>query len=132
MALKGWNQAYSVGHSLMDEDHRKLVSMISNLYEAMRIGQSKTVVAPLIQQVDQYAKEHFRREEEYLQKINSSAYNDQKNQHTLFLNKVQEFKTRYESGTSMLALEMLPFLNEWFMNHILKTDMQYKAGTVSV
>jgi|GEM_PF-3300305 hemerythrin-like metal-binding protein len=50
----------------------------------------------------------------------------QKQQHQVFLDKVSEFKTSFENGETALAVKMLPFLNDWFLNHIMKVDMKYK------
>jgi len=39
----------------MDADHQKLINNISSLHEAMKAGQSRVVLAKLVQDVNQYA-----------------------------------------------------------------------------
>lgn len=126
MALKGWDNSFSVNHTLMDSDHKELVQMISNLHEAMRIGQSKMVVEQLVKDLNQYSVNHFAREEKHLKDSNHPDLETQMKQHALFLNKVNEFKSNVQNGQTTIALKMLPFLNDWFLNHIMKIDMKYK------
>jgi len=127
MALQGWNEKFSVNNPKMDSDHRELVTMISTLHEAMKKGQSKLVISDMVDKLLWYANTHFSREEEMLKSIQYSDLPGHKMQHVLFLQKVGEFKTNLENGHSKLAVQMLPFLNNWFLNHIMKIDMKYKA-----
>lgn len=124
--MKKWSQEYSVNHPVMDADHQKLMEMLEYLYQSMKSGQNKISLEPLIKDLHSYALNHFSREEQYLRSISHPQLDSQKEQHQLFLNKVLEFKQNYETGKTMIAVHMLPFLNDWFSNHILKVDMHYK------
>ncbi|MDU2063736.1 MAG: bacteriohemerythrin [Sporomusaceae bacterium] len=126
MALSGWDNKYSVNILAMDKDHQKLIEMISNLHQAMKSGQSKTILTPLLSNLTHYAQDHFASEEKYLSSIGSSELVTQKQQHVTFLNKIGEFKSTYEAGNTTLAIQILPFLNNWFLNHIMQMDMKYK------
>lgn len=125
MALQGWKEEFTVNHPIMDDDHKKLVHMISVLYEAMKSGKSKEIIEQHLMSMDSYAKEHLQREEKYLMFINYPDYTMHKEQHQVFLQKVSEFTVNYKSGNTALAIELLPFLNQWFMNHIMKVDKKY-------
>jgi len=126
MALKGWDNSFSVNDNTMDADHQKLINNISILHEAMKMGKSKSVLEQLINDVNVYAQTHFSREEQYLTQIKHTELAAQKEQHKIFLDKVSEFKKNFANGQTVLAVEMLPFLNQWFLNHIMKIDMKYK------
>ena len=41
MPLMTWTDRMSVGVAVLDEDHRKLVAMVNELYDAMQAGQGK-------------------------------------------------------------------------------------------
>ena len=126
MALKGWDNSFSVNHTTMDSDHKQLVLMISDLHEAMRVGQSKMVIEKLVKDLSHYSVNHFSREEQYLKESKHPDLDAQMQQHALFLNKVTEFKNNVDNGQPSIAIKMLPFLNDWFLNHIMKIDMKYK------
>jgi hemerythrin len=126
MALKAWDNSFSVNHTTMDSDHQQLLQMIQSLNEAMKMGQSKTLLDKLVTGLNSYSIDHFSREEKHLTAINYADINAQQQQHAIFLNKVNEFKMSLQMGDMSLAIKMLPFLNDWFLNHIMKTDMKYK------
>jgi hemerythrin-like metal-binding protein len=126
MALNGWNQSYTVNNQLMDNDHQKMAELISNLYASMKLGQSKTILSPVLTKLKNYATTHFLREEQLLKQKNHPDLQTQQQQHALFLTKVEEFEINFNQGNTLLAVKMLPFLNEWFLNHIMKVDMKYK------
>lgn len=126
MALSGWDAKYSVNQPVMDKDHQKLIEMISLLHTRMKEGKSKTILSPLLDDMTHYAENHFSREEKYLAQMGSSELSYQKEQHSIFLGKVHEFQDAYEKGNMALAVQLLPFLNNWFLQHIMKIDMKYK------
>jgi hemerythrin len=126
MTLKGWDDSFSVNHTTMDDDHKQLVQMIGTLHEAMKAGQSKTVLERLVTKLNDYAQNHFSREEKYLTEKKHPDVDTQKQQHKVFLDKIAEFKRNFERGQTVVAATMLPFINEWFLNHVMKIDMKYK------
>lgn len=125
MALQGWKKEFSVNHPIMDADHQKLVEMISSLYEAMKLGKSRDVLEKNLNSMTKYAKEHLMREENYLISINFPDLNNHQQQHQLFLQKVEDLTTNFGKGNMAIAVDMLPFLNQWFMNHIMIVDKKY-------
>lgn len=126
MALKSWDDSFSVNHTAMDDDHKQLVQMISTLYEAMKAGQSKTVLERLVTKLTNYAQNHFSREEKYLTEKKHPDVDAQIQQHKVFLDKIAEFKRNFERGQTVVAATMLPFINDWFLNHVMKLDMKYR------
>lgn len=48
-----------------------------------------------------------------------------KKEHSAFIEKVQNIKTRLDAGSLVLSLEVTNLLNEWIMNHVLDSDMKY-------
>jgi hypothetical protein len=41
MSLIQWEEKYSVKHATIDSQHKKLVELINNLHEAMKVGKAK-------------------------------------------------------------------------------------------
>ena len=125
-ALQGWESKFALNVPAMDADHQKLVSMISSLYDSMKKGESKQVVSRLVTELNSYASTHFENEEKMLANNNHPEVLLQKEQHVQFLNKIGEFKESVDRGKLNTSVEMLTFLNNWFLNHIMKVDIKYK------
>lgn len=127
MTLLVWNESISVNHADMDADHRNLFKIINNLCEAMRMGQGETVLEKMLTNLEDYSKNHFSREEQFLRESNHPDLSIQIQQHKLFSDKVLDYKKVFQSGDKIIALEMLQFLSDWLVNHIIKVDMNYKV-----
>ena len=74
MSFIKWSEDYSVGIEKIDMQHKKLVSYINELHDAMKDGQSNSVIGDILNKLVKYTKEHFSTEEEYMQKYNYKKY----------------------------------------------------------
>ncbi|MGA2457536.1 MAG: hemerythrin domain-containing protein [Terriglobales bacterium] len=66
MALVTWDTSYSVSVKSCDAEHQKLFDLINQLHEAMRLGQGRAIVGPVVQELENYTQTHFRAEEALL------------------------------------------------------------------
>ena len=46
-------------------------------------------------------------------------------QHEKFVEKVEQFIKDFDSGEATLSFELIDFLKQWLVNHILKIDAKY-------
>ena len=75
MALFLWSDSeLSVGNSLMDNDHRQMVKLINDLFLAMEEHEGKVVLARLLGDLIKFTQDHFKREEELMQRIRYPEY----------------------------------------------------------
>ncbi len=123
--IKPWIPAYSVGIDFLDDDHRILIGMINTLHQALIAGKSQRVVAPMLSELQAYTIRHFEREEAYLKESGSPDLEVQMQQHAAFTNKIKDFSAALGRGDTILAMEVMLFLDEWLRKHILNTDMKY-------
>ena len=120
-----WDDKYSVGVKLFDEQHKKLFTLMSNLRESMQGEDTKKVVGEVLDELIDYATTHFSDEEREMLEHGYPEYEVQREQHQDFLNQVNEFKTSYAAGKTMMTTEVMGFLVNWLTNHIAQTDKKY-------
>lgn len=125
MALVEWKEDYSVSVENFDNQHKKLFDLINNLHDAMKKGASSAVIPGIIDELFDYTQKHFSNEEELFVRYNYPEFENQKNAHTTFLNKISEFKKDFESGKLGLSIEIISFLNDWLVSHIKGADKKY-------
>jgi len=125
MAFFNWNDNMSVNIMLIDEQHKNLLSMINELYDAMKMGKGNDVLGNIINRLVDYTKEHFQTEEKLFVKYGYSLKDHHINEHKKFVQQVQEFKNGFETGKFGLSNKLLDFLKEWLKNHIMVTDKKY-------
>lgn len=91
------------------------------------------VVGETIDFLENYAKEHFSYEEDYMLAHEYSAYEDHKAMHDLFIEKYKEFKTRISDAKPSPALvsDVQIYVGNWFLNHISIEDQKYEEYILS-
>ena len=79
----------------------------------------------ILDEMIDYAANHFLTEETYMINIDFPGYIFHRNEHISFKEKVCDFQNRVVSGDYQVANEILEFLKQWLVNHIQKTDRKY-------
>ncbi len=51
-----WSKSYSVGVDVMDQEHKRLIDIINNLYSAMRSGRGKDAIGSILDELIEYTK----------------------------------------------------------------------------
>ena len=69
MPLIQWDDSLRVNIAEIDAQHRKLVGMINELNEAMRMGKGKEILGKTVQGLIEYTQTHFQTEEKYFEKF---------------------------------------------------------------
>lgn len=125
MELFAWDNKYSVDIESIDNDHKGLIDLINKLFEAMRAGKAKDVLDGTLTKLISYTRTHFLREETYFRTTNYPGYEEHKDQHELFIQKVNELKKHLDQGDSKISIDLMKFLSDWLINHILVSDRKY-------
>ena len=125
MTIITWDKSLSVNVGEIDEQHKKLITLINILMDAMKQGKGKEALEKIISELVAYTTTHFTLEEKYFTKFGYPDADRHKKEHQAFIAKVADFKAKIESGKLALTLEVMNFLSDWLRNHIMKTDKQY-------
>ncbi len=135
MGFFEWDPKLSVGIAEIDQQHKKLIGLISILNEGMRPSEDDmlrsavkelTAQASVINEMVDYSKYHFSTEEKYMRKYAYPDYEEHKSEHESFIREVQIFKNDFDNGKVVLSTQIMEFLKKWLSNHILSTDKKYE------
>ena len=63
MGLVKWNSFYSVHIDELDEQHKKLIYLINDMYDAMKNGKETDALSSILSELVDYTKYHFDTEE---------------------------------------------------------------------
>ena len=124
MELIKWGPEYMIGIKTIDEQHKVLVEIINDLYIGFGKNDQRRMKKIIAKLVD-YTEYHFGQEEIYFTKINYSDTKNHLSQHRTFVKKVKEFDKEVQSGRTTVSFDIIEFLKNWLVNHILKTDASY-------
>lgn len=117
---------YKTGIILIDEEHKHLFDVMSKIHDVVvdenYPNRHDTIVA-LLKQIRESSEEHFQDEEEYMERIHYEGLNAQKMAHESFLERMDSIDmSLLESDEDDHLSEILAFLVEWVVNHILFMD----------
>lgn len=125
MALLTWSTRYSVQVKKLDDQHKKLIDILNNLHDAMKVGKGKDVLGEVLDGLIAYTGDHFS-EEERLMKTNAfPGYEEHKKEHNLLVLQARDIQSQFRSGNCVLTQEVMSFLKNWLENHILGSDKVY-------
>ena len=122
-----WDDSLSVNVGVIDAQHQKLVKMINELNDAMRVGKSRDVLGGIVTGLVSYAGVHFSTEERYFDQFKYSETDAHKAEHSAFALKVDDFSQKFRQGQIGLSIELMDFLSDWLGKHIKGVDKKYSA-----
>ena len=127
MPLMVWTEKLSVGVGVLDDDHKRLVGMVNELYDAMQAGHGRESLGPILDRLVQYTKVHFAREEKFFAQTSYAASEAHKGEHEALTRQVIAVQQKFHSGaTATLSLDVMQFLKNWLVNHIQGSDQKYR------
>jgi len=128
MPLMTWTERLSVGVKVLDEDHKRLVALVNELYDAMQAGHGRDTLGRILDGLVRYTKEHFAREEKFFAQSHYPAADSHRQQHEALTRQVMDVQRKYAAGSaSTLSLDVLQFLKNWLINHIQGSDQKYRV-----
>ena len=121
---------YLTNIPLIDEEHQQLFDYANQVYDLLHqefIADKYDNIADVLGKLRDYTKKHFAEEEAYMESIQYKRLFSQKIQHNAFIQKLEEWDLESIDGSDNqdeTIQEMLNFLTDWLIHHILELDTQ--------
>ncbi len=125
MAFFEWNDSLSLGISIIDNQHKKLVGLINQLNDAMKNGHGSDVIRKIVDELVTYTISHFGTEEKYFKQFNYAETNAHVGEHEAFVKKVSSFVDEMNNSSKALPITVMNFLWDWLRKHIMVSDKKY-------
>lgn len=132
-SFQEWQPCYSVGNSLLDGQHKKLLLLCSQAIQLA--GQDHNAPSLQLQNVlgELWGnlKVHFRTEEALLAECSYSLLNEHKQEHQMFQLVFSELLHSVTAGDYKKET-LIGYLSDWWPEHILCSDKQYVLSIQSL
>ncbi|MBF0324719.1 MAG: bacteriohemerythrin [Alphaproteobacteria bacterium] len=125
--MLAWNDEYSINIQQIDAQHRRLFATANHLLDAVESERSREEVAAALDFLITYTKYHFAEEEALMQRYGYSDTPEHKQRHVKLTKQVLELEERI-AREPVQAVEVLEFLHDWIVTHILIEDRKYAAA----
>jgi len=120
-----WEDKFSVGISMIDEEHKKLIGILNKAVYAKGHNVNPEELKEILREMTDYTLTHFTTEEAYMRAFNYSEYQDHKEEHRDFSTKIIVYTYKVIKGDYQFADELIEYLKQWLVNHIQVCDRQY-------
>ncbi|AOT72902.1 bacteriohemerythrin [Geosporobacter ferrireducens] len=126
-----WKDAYSCNVEAIDQQHKKLFELGSKLYSIVSLKDGADhydEIMDVLVELKDYTIYHFDYEEALLEKHGFQGLQDHLKEHNSFIDKIVELENEdIDEKQSKITMDIIIFISNWIEQHILKSDMQYKA-----
>jgi hemerythrin-like metal-binding protein len=121
-----WTNEYSVNIQQIDNQHKGLFEIINKLYNAFSQKKANEQLNGIIDELIQYAVNHFATEEKYFKEFGYENTADHMQKHKEFFEKMKEFQANKDKKQLLVTYQLMSFLRNWLIDHILHEDVDYK------
>lgn len=125
MSYMDWDEKYATNIKDIDEQHKKLFTIINKFFDALSNAKGNEVVGEILQEFERYTVEHFSTEEKKMASKNYPDFATHKKYHEECIQKIKEFIAQHKSGKVHISIATFSFLKDWLMQHVLVVDKKY-------
>ncbi len=122
-----WRQQMAVDHGVIDDDHRRLISIINSFERAHATPWDLTAV---LEDLRLYATRHFRREERLQREVGFPEAASHHREHERLLARlaeiIDEFQAASRGDIQQVAAHTSQLLADWLIDHIIKNDLKMR------
>jgi hemerythrin-like metal-binding protein len=122
MAFFQWTDELSIGVELIDSQHKRLIGVINDFYDAVNKGNDETAIRKAVANLTYYVRTHFSDEEKLMEEYNYPQLGLHRRMHERLTQNVHRYAEKFQTGQKILSLDMAIFLKGWLENHIAETD----------
>jgi hemerythrin len=126
-----WNENLSVKIELFDLQHRKLIDLINTFYDHVHKGAGKDNFLFFTKSLKDYSVYHFTAEEKLMKEYSFPGLESHKIEHSVFIDQVSFYEEKFKSGKDVVILEVISFIKDWVINHVMGTDKKYSDFLVA-
>jgi len=125
VALIDWTDELAVGIRTIDEQHLQLVSLINELHLSMLEHRETADMSRIFAELVDCTKAHFATEEALFQEHGYPAEAAHRDEHRHLAERVLDLKADFDAGNTAVTLEVMRFLREWLIKHIVSSDRDF-------
>ncbi len=132
MSFINWNENIALDISEIDNQHKRLVEIISTLFDAMKDARGLEIIDDILNRLTDYVDYHFSTEEKYFNQFEYVEFEHHKDEHKHFFEQISTIKAAYDEGkikrdgrNSPITVEVWNLLKEWPIYHIQVSDKKY-------
>lgn len=120
--LLSWNERFSVGVDEIDRQHKHLMNLINDIDIVVSKGGSYEQMAPIVEELVAYTRQHFAYEEKLLKANQCPNFEEHQQSHLVLHKEIIDWQKKVMHCNHNQLKELMTMLKLWFPGHILTAD----------
>lgn len=130
-----WDKSLETGIDEIDEQHKNIVKAINELCCSVSVNKSKKEIKKILEKLDVYVNNHFKTEENYMEKYNYDNILDHKDAHSYFIKTYGQIRYSYfyvdsknlpkDEIINTYSLHLCLVLSDWIKLHFPTLDREF-------
>ena len=124
--IPAFTDKFKTGIAMIDEEHKTLFDIIGRIYKAIEVElvhDKFDLILDILDELKEYTSVHFADEENYMREIGYEGLAQQQLLHEKFIETLNNVNLDHvDDNQEEYLYEVLNFLQNWLINHILKVD----------
>lgn len=132
-----WDSRLSVGNRYIDMEHKLIISLINALEVVLRHPEERDCLKFFIDQLSEFAEDHFLHEENLQLKLMFPYYEENKEGHLQLMEELDVIKNiiygfigksySTQEEAKEIGEKVNHLMRNWFVDHIIKSDMKMRG-----
>jgi two-component system CheB/CheR fusion protein len=122
-----WHDDYSLGHPIIDAQHKELLNLGNHLLDLTNTGASQRLIEDALNELLNHVAQHFKDEETILFEIGYPEVKAHQAIHQQLLDTMVQIRGGVSSGTSSFVGLMHFLTNKVIREHMLTVDANFKS-----
>jgi hemerythrin-like metal-binding protein len=130
MELFKWDEKYSVNNDELDNHHKVLFGILNRLYASCFEENEGITLDSIYEESVSYTNYHFSAEENYMRNKGYKDIDNHIKAHNIFKERIMLLKKDIDLKNIVLTKELIVYLGNWLLNHVLVEDKKYSMTPV--
>jgi len=117
-----WKKEYELHNELYDEQAKKFLEIINQMKKIITSGVKDRDISDIFFQLTYYYEQYMIREEINMKRLNYDQFDNHRDSHREFIDRILAFREGYERGDNDVYEEMYFYLEKWFDDHLMIAD----------
>lgn len=126
-----WNAGFEVGYGTIDSQHRQLVDILNVVMDGLKKPTGDMATQTALKRLIDYTKSHFSTEDNLMVEHKYPDIAAHRKQHSDLIAKVDALHADVKAGKQLVGPKTVMFLQNWLVDHILKTDKRLATFLVA-
>ena len=122
MIILEWEEKYSVGFPVIDQQHRNMLSIGNQLLLSLQTNQAKQETLQVLEALITESERHFQTEEELMQRSGFGSYVTHKIDHDSLKAQIKILKRECENDRVKAGNHLISIVRNWLLEHVMSYD----------